>query len=124
MSHVELSYTLDGEQKETVSAEDGVLARLETPAGVALAKVRPQGKKWIDKTPLVNRVGTKFPTDSNYMSNITAGDGLNYKPDSLLDFLNKDRRKLRKADSVTTGVEIATQHGMVAIKVTASNHET
>jgi hypothetical protein len=61
MSPVELGYSLSGESVTSVTAQDGILATVDTPAGRAFASVDKQGKSWFTRISLHERFGTLFP---------------------------------------------------------------
>lgn len=90
MAPVELGYSLNRELKEKVVAEDGVTVKLDTPAGTAFAKVEPQGRNRLMRSPIIDRLGIKFPDDPIYI-------GLHYNIKSIFDSLIPEKRKLRKA---------------------------
>lgn len=123
MSPVELTFSVNGEEKETVKARDGVMARLNTPAGVALAKLEPQGESWIDRTPTVDRLGTRFPDDPEFVTYATRADGLHYRINSLFDPLFPKIRKLLKAEKPNRRRTISTAEGEVTIKATGYDQE-
>ena len=123
MAPVELGYSLNGEPKEKVVAEDGVTAKLDTPAGTAYAKVKPQGSTWIERSPVVDRIGTKFPSDREYIPYRTRIDGLHYKINSIFDPLIPKERKLRKLKKITRKKKYSTTEGEVIIKATGYDQE-
>ncbi len=123
MAPVELGYSLNGEPKEKVVAEDGVTAKLDTPAGTAYAKVEPQGSTWIERSPVVDRIGTKFPSDPDRIPYKTRTDGLHYKINSIFDPLIPKERKLRRLKKITRKKKYSTTEGEVIIKATGYDQE-
>ncbi len=123
MAPVELEYSLNGHPKEKVVAEDGATARLDTPAGSVFAKVKRQGKNWLTRCPLIDRIGTKFPSDPEHIPYSTHGDGLHYHVNSIFDPLIPSRRKMREAKKLTRTKKYSTNRGEVEIKVTGLDQE-
>ena len=123
MAPVELEYSLNGESKEKIAAEDGVTARIDTPAGPVFAKVKRQGKNWLTRCPLVDRIGAKFPSDPEHIPYSTRTDGLHYHVNSIFDPLIPSRRKMREAKKLTKTKKYSTSQGEVVIKVTGLDQE-
>jgi len=123
MAPVELGYSLNREPKEKVVAEDGVTAKLDTPAGTAHAKVEPQGKNWITRSPVIDRIGTKFPSDPERIPYSTHADGLHYNINSIFDGLIPNIRKLRKSTKLSREKKYRTSKGEVIIKATGYDQE-
>lgn len=123
MSPIELSYSLNGKEVDKVVAEDGVVANLGTPAGVARAKVEVEEKSWFNRMALADRVGSLFPSDLTFVTYSTRADGLNYRVNSIFDLLIPSIRKLLKAKEVIREKKYATIEGEVIITATAYNNE-
>ena len=116
MAPAELSYSLNGVFQKRVIAEDGIQAILETPAGTASAKFRPNGHTLFTREPAIDRLGVRFPGDPEFIPYSTRADGLHYHINSLFDFLFRKERAFRRAEKVWREKTISTADGKVAIK--------
>ncbi|HJY98889.1 MAG TPA: hypothetical protein VJ227_04195 [Patescibacteria group bacterium] len=121
MSPVELGYSLNGEPKAKVVAEDGIVAILQTPAGIARAKLNRQGTNWLTRSGVLHRLGTFFPDDPPYIPYSTTVDGLHHYVDSIFDLLSPKKRQLEKAKKIKRCKTIQTEAGTVII--TAKGYE-
>lgn len=117
MAPVELEWSLDGFKQETVTAPDGELAMVNTPIGQAKAKVEENGKG-IFASPVLDRLGTFFPGDSE--QNTSGSDGLHYHLDTMFDIFIPEMRKLRRAKKVARVTSRATPQGKIKIQATGS----
>jgi len=116
MAPVELGYSLNRELKEKVVAEDDVTVSLDTPVGTAYAKVEPQGRNWLKRSPIIDRLGIKFPDDPKNI-------GLHYNTNSIFDSLIPEKRKLRKAKKTSREKTYSTSEGEIIIKATGYDQE-
>jgi len=118
MSPVELGYSLNGTPQKKITAEDGVMAILETPAGLALAKMLPNGNTRLTRQPVVNRLGHLFPEDPPYIPYSTRTDKLHYRPDSIFDFLIPRMREMGHWKRASISKTLQTEQGTVEIVAT------
>ena len=118
MAPAELCYSLDGVFQKKVVAEDGIQAILETPAGRAYAKLRPNGNTWFTREPVIDRLGVLFPGDPQDIPYSTGTDGLHYHINSIFDLLIPKERALRRAKKISRKTTISTVQGKVEITAT------
>lgn len=123
MAPCELGYSIDGVDKGKVVAEDGVTAKLDTPAGTAFAKLEEQGNYWFNKAPVADRLGVSFPGDPEYVLYSTRGDGLHYRINSIFDPLVPNIRRLIKRKRVARVRAYSTEEGVVEIRAVGYDQE-
>ena len=66
MAPVEARYTLNGEERDKITAEDGAPIALNTPAGLARAKLDPRIHGNALDGSLGERFQTKFPGQNTF----------------------------------------------------------
>ena len=110
MSPIEARYSLNGEEKEKIAAEDGVLVALDTPAGQARADLRPRKRGFFRVRALGERFTTQFPGQKPYRAEA-----------QIFDFRGYNKKvnvpELTRRDSYQTN------EGKVEIELKAINSE-